>query len=52
MKLAIWVHDIVYDPKSKENEVKSAEIFAKYWGEKDDEIKSNVEEIILATIKH
>lgn len=29
LQLAIWYHDVIYDPKSKENELKSAELCKK-----------------------
>ena len=50
MILSIWFHDIIYDPKSKENERKSAEIFQNFC--EDEKLKNDVSAIILATIKH
>ena len=49
IEFAIWYHDIVYDPKSKENEEKSADIFMRDWFFLPFEFKYRVRKLIMAT---
>lgn len=55
--LAIFFHDIVYDPNSATNEEDSAQLFQDFWrdaqcDQHDDELKSRVVSNILATKHH
>ena len=51
--LAIMFHDIIYDPKSKLNEEKSAELFVEQLGSIiDPQLKNIVVEYIIATKEH
>lgn len=52
---AIWFHDIIYDPQSKENEVKSNEVWLQFVQDANITEKSTVNTVqamILGSIKH
>lgn len=42
IELAIWFHDIIYEPGKSDNEARSAELFTQLMGECDDDLKSTV----------
>ncbi|MCH7388427.1 metal-dependent hydrolase [Acinetobacter modestus] len=51
--LALWFHDAVYDPQSKDNELKSAELFEQYLiQDLSIDIVQKIKRWILATQKH
>jgi predicted metal-dependent HD superfamily phosphohydrolase len=54
--LAIFFHDIIYDPKSATNEEDSAQLFQDFWKDaqcdRGDQLKSRVVSNILATKHH
>ena len=52
--LAVWFHDIIYDPQSKENETRSAEFASKSLKHTSLEKQQieYIEELIIATAKH
>lgn len=55
VQYAIWFHDVVYDPKSKENEIKSNELwldFAQEAGITDKNTLNLVQAMILGSTKH
>lgn len=50
LELAIWFHDVIYDPKSGDNERRSADFFQSGLGELlDDELSEQVVRLIRAT---
>ena len=55
-EMAIWFHDIIYQPQSKkgENETQSNELFIEWHNStsNDDKEQQEVSQIILATIDH
>lgn len=52
IELAIWYHDIIYNPYGKENELKSAHKAAEFLGTQnaDKELIENVRDLIMATL--
>lgn len=51
--LALWFHDVVYDPQAKDNEPKSAELFEKYLShDLTVDVITKIKRWILATQKH
>jgi predicted metal-dependent HD superfamily phosphohydrolase len=50
LELSIWYHDVVYDPQGSENELRSADLFARQFeGYVSDELCADVRRLILAT---
>lgn len=45
VELAIWFHDVIYDPRAKDNEIQSAELFANL------ATQAAVEASLIATVK-
>jgi predicted metal-dependent HD superfamily phosphohydrolase len=54
VEMAIWYHDVIYDPRAKDNEERSADVAAKAMDELNlpKSFKENVTLLILATKKH
>ncbi|WP_436897790.1 HD domain-containing protein [Acinetobacter gyllenbergii] len=51
--LALWFHDAVYDPQTKDNELKSAELFEQYLAQDlSIDIVQKIKQWIIATQKH
>lgn len=51
--LALWFHDVVYDPQAKDNELKSAELFEQYLAQDlSIDIIQKIKRWIIATQKH
>ncbi|MFW1951294.1 metal-dependent hydrolase [Acinetobacter beijerinckii] len=51
--LALWFHDVVYDPQAKDNELKSAELFEQYLVQDlPVDIVGKIKRWIVATQKH
>ncbi len=51
--LALWFHDVVYDPQAKDNELKSAELFEQYLAQDlSIDIIQKIKSWIIATQKH
>ena len=49
-EMSIWYHDVIYEPRAKDNEKRSAGLFAWYGVDRfADEFVSNVRHLILAT---
>lgn len=50
IELAIWFHDIIYDPKKNDNEAQSAEYFSRHLGSLiEKNLASEVVRLIIAT---
>lgn len=58
VELAIWFHDVIYDPKKNNNEEESAKLFSEFCDEAleltgiSSELKQTVTDYILATKSH
>ncbi len=51
--LALWFHDVVYDPQAKDNELRSAELFEQYLVQDlSIDIVQKIKRWIIATQKH
>jgi predicted metal-dependent HD superfamily phosphohydrolase len=51
VEMAIWFHDVIYDAKAMDNELKSAELFTELAGsDVSAEFNSKVRDLILVTI--
>jgi predicted metal-dependent HD superfamily phosphohydrolase len=51
VEMAIWFHDVIYDAKATDNELKSAELFTELAGsDVSAEFNSKVRDLILVTI--
>ncbi|USA54761.1 metal-dependent hydrolase [Acinetobacter sp. C32I] len=53
VELALWFHDVVYDPQAKNNELESAELFGRYFAlDLSADMVEKIKRWIIATQKH
>lgn len=52
IELAIWFHDIIYNPYGKNNELKSANMAVSFLNNQDcsEKVKSNIHDLIMSTL--
>lgn len=52
VELAIWFHDVIYDPRANDNEEQSARFASECLKEASNELGNNISEMILSTKSH